>query len=468
MKSWLAERLDPVGGNYTLDVTVSGELFLVAARGDQRAARRGDPPGHRPHPRVQHHRRHLGRALHPRLLPGRRVRPRRADDAQGRRAGRNRRPRRVDRDLRRLSRPVLRPTLTGNAAWIEVQLAVGGACAWPAATGAGSGFFDRSLDGFWRSFRAAVICYPLYLVLLSHAGQRGGMEEIGRLADHRRRNDRLCDRLGGLSAVDAAGGALDRARAPFSRFHGRLQLVPDAAERAVRAGRARDRGRCAAPRVSEPIEIAAAIAVLVYEWYIARVALETTGLAAVLVVSSTWCSGRSSAGSPAGFTERRVADRYQGEAFGPVRSVRRRGGRGRRARARHRRGASARARPASGCRPCCAPDGAGTSGPAPRYGFPRRPAQVERVERLYRRLRLAQRIAEGREIVMPDQMAGALAHRLDIERRRDVPHPAAFERRRRPAVEDAVEITRPVAESRASKSSGAGSTARTLIAAGRR
>ena len=28
-------------------------------------------------------------------------------------------------------------------------------------------WFDRSLDGFWRSFRAAAIAYPLYLVLLT-------------------------------------------------------------------------------------------------------------------------------------------------------------------------------------------------------------------------------------------------------------------------------------------------------------
>jgi len=30
----------------------------------------------------------------------------------------------------------------------------------------GLGFFDTSIDGFWRSFRAALICYPFFLVLL--------------------------------------------------------------------------------------------------------------------------------------------------------------------------------------------------------------------------------------------------------------------------------------------------------------
>ncbi len=70
---------------------------------------------------------------------------------------------------------------------------------------------------------------------------------------------------------------------------------------------------------------------------------------------------------------------------------------------------------------------------------------------------------------MPDEVAGALLHRRKIERRRDVPHPAAVQRGRRPAVEDAVEIDGDaVAECRASKSGGAGSTAETLIACGRR
>src|SRR5690349_3501135 len=41
---------------------------------------------------------------------------------------------------------------------------------------------------------------------------------------------------------------------------------------------------------------------------------------------------------------------------------------------------------------------------------------------------------------MADQMPRALSHRLDVELRGDLPHPAAFERRRRPPVQDAVEI----------------------------
>ena len=52
-------------------------------------------------------------------------------------------------------------------AWVEVQLAVGGALKLARGDPSGLGFFDTSIDGFWRSFRAALICYPFFLVLLS-------------------------------------------------------------------------------------------------------------------------------------------------------------------------------------------------------------------------------------------------------------------------------------------------------------
>src|ERR1700693_1965443 len=54
--------------------------------------------------------------------------------------------------------------LTTAAAWTEVQMAVGGAVRLPRR---GLKFFDVSIDGFWRSFRAGLICYPLYLLLVT-------------------------------------------------------------------------------------------------------------------------------------------------------------------------------------------------------------------------------------------------------------------------------------------------------------
>ena len=52
-------------------------------------------------------------------------------------------------------------------AWLEVQLAVGGALRLARGDPRGLGFFDTSIDGFWRSFRAAAICYPFFLILLA-------------------------------------------------------------------------------------------------------------------------------------------------------------------------------------------------------------------------------------------------------------------------------------------------------------
>src|SRR3984893_14586154 len=54
----------------------------------------------------------------------------------------------------------------------------------------------------------------------------------------------------------------------------------------------------------------------------------------------------------------------------------------------------------------------------------------QRIERLQWRLSLTQRVAESREIVMPDQVTGARAHRLDVEWRSDLPYPPPLERSR--------------------------------------
>ena len=57
--------------------------------------------------------------------------------------------------------------MTTASAWTEVQTAVGGALRLAVGDRSGLKFFDASIDGFWRSFRAGLICYPLYLLLVS-------------------------------------------------------------------------------------------------------------------------------------------------------------------------------------------------------------------------------------------------------------------------------------------------------------
>jgi hypothetical protein len=168
--------------------------------------------------------------------------------------------------------------------WIEVQLALGGALRLAVGDRRGLGFFDTSLDGFWRSFRAATLCFPLYLILVafrvsSLQWERSGVpvalivETVGYviswvafpllilpLARLLGRENRFLPfmvvynwsqipqtGLFVLVALDAASGLLTPGSVAFAR-------------------------------------LAATVAVLVYEWYIARVTLAVTGAQAMLVV----------------------------------------------------------------------------------------------------------------------------------------------------------------------------------------
>src|SRR5690348_7171679 len=65
---------------------------------------------------------------------------------------------------------------------------------------------------------------------------------------------------------------------------------------------------------------------------------------------------------------------------------------------------------------------------------------VEAIERLDRRLRLAERIAEGAEIVLTQKLARAFLHRRDVERRPNMPDPIALQRRWRSSIQDAVAV----------------------------
>src|SRR5205823_2425375 len=232
----------------------------------------------------QHHRRHLGCPLRSGLLPGRRVRAGRADDASGRRAGRIDRPRRSDRDLPQLSRLVLRHSLMGNAAWAEAWLALTGALRLARGDRGGLTCFDRSLDGFWRSFRAAAITYPLYLILLT---MRVSVAEW--------------QRSGGLRIVIVETTAYVVAWVAFplimltvTRWIGRAhrffdfmvpynwcQLPQSALLVLLGIG---SESSILGSRAGASLDVVAAIATLVYEWYIARVALEVTASTAAVVV----------------------------------------------------------------------------------------------------------------------------------------------------------------------------------------
>jgi hypothetical protein len=57
--------------------------------------------------------------------------------------------------------------LPGSGAWAEARLALTGTLRLARGDPGGLACFDASEEGFWRSFHAAAICYPLYLFLLS-------------------------------------------------------------------------------------------------------------------------------------------------------------------------------------------------------------------------------------------------------------------------------------------------------------
>jgi len=172
----------------------------------------------------------------------------------------------------------------GNAAWLEGRLALAGSLRLARGERGGLSFFDRSLDGFWRSFRAAVICYPLYLVLLSMRVSVADWQRSGgwRIV--------VAETIGYVIAWVAFPLMMLTVTRWIGRAHRFFDFmvpynwcqVPQSAL-FVLIGLV-SAGGALGVRVSAAIEIGAAIATLVYEWFIARVALSTTGLVAVFVV----------------------------------------------------------------------------------------------------------------------------------------------------------------------------------------
>jgi hypothetical protein len=170
-------------------------------------------------------------------------------------------------------------------AWTEMQLAVGGALRLARGDRSGLGCFDASLDGFWRSFRAAAICYPLYLLLLSlriGAAQwdEGGVatilivETIAYVISWVAFPLMILPLTGWLGREHRFLAFMVAYN--WSQIPQTVLLVLVASERA--AGFLPAAG-------GQVAELAAVGAILVYEWYIARVALAVNVLRASAVVA---------------------------------------------------------------------------------------------------------------------------------------------------------------------------------------
>jgi len=168
--------------------------------------------------------------------------------------------------------------------WAEVRWALVGCLRLARGDRGGLAYFDRSLDGFWRSFLSAFFSYPFFLVLLTMRVSLADWNAAGGLR---------------IILVETIGYVISWVAFPLVmlsvlRWIGREQrffdfMVPynwcqlPQSVLFVLVGLESETGALSNP-VSQTIEIAAAVAVLVYEWYIARVALETSAAAAILVV----------------------------------------------------------------------------------------------------------------------------------------------------------------------------------------
>ena len=168
--------------------------------------------------------------------------------------------------------------------WAELRWAVIGCLRLARGDRGGLAYFDRSLDGFWRSFLSAFLGYPFFLVLLTMRVSLADWNAAGGLQIV------LVETIGYLISWVAFPLVMLSVLRWIGRQHRFFDfMVPynwcqlPQSVLFVLVGLELGTGTLSDP-VSQTIEIAAAIAVLVYEWYIARVALETSRSAATLVV----------------------------------------------------------------------------------------------------------------------------------------------------------------------------------------
>jgi len=174
------------------------------------------------------------------------------------------------------------------AALAEAWLALAGALRLARGDPGGIACFDASIGGFWRSFRAALLCYPFYLILLSFPVVIGDgpLEEIdaGRfyaaetihwviswaafpllvlpIVDWLQRGDRFLRFM----------TAYNWSQVPQTIIFAAVALVGGAGIFSANA--------------MLSVDLILGIATLVYEWYIARVALAlSSGRAALIILA---------------------------------------------------------------------------------------------------------------------------------------------------------------------------------------
>jgi hypothetical protein len=168
-------------------------------------------------------------------------------------------------------------------AWLEARFALAGLFRLLRGDRGGLGCFDRSLEGFWRSFRAAFLSYPLYLALLMMRVAAADWQSAGALR---------------IVTVETIGYIISWTAFPLvmlsvTRWIGRSSrffdfMVPynwyQLPQSALFVLVGLVSANAADSAAVQVLAIGAAAAVLAFEWYLARVALDTTRSAAALVV----------------------------------------------------------------------------------------------------------------------------------------------------------------------------------------
>ena len=169
-------------------------------------------------------------------------------------------------------------------AWQEVRLALIGALRLARGDRGGLACFDRTVDGFWRSFRAAFISYPLYLVLLTMRVTIAEWERSGAFVIV------TVETIAYVIAWTAFPLLMLIVTQRIGRGHRFFDfMVPYNWSQLPQSGLfvlvgLQTESGVLGTQPAQAMEIVAAVAVLVYEWFIARVALDTTAAAAAFVV----------------------------------------------------------------------------------------------------------------------------------------------------------------------------------------
>ncbi len=170
------------------------------------------------------------------------------------------------------------------AAWVEVRRSLAGTLRLACGDRRGLSYFDPSQEGFWRSFRAAFLAYPLFLILLTMrtSGREWAASGALRIV--------TAETIGYVIGWVAFPLAMVKVTELFRRERRFFAFmvaynwsqIPQSAL-FVLVGLEAASGILISG-ITRAIGIAAAFAVLLYEWFIARTALEVRGTLAALVV----------------------------------------------------------------------------------------------------------------------------------------------------------------------------------------